>query len=37
MPTARADLVFLAACSGGVVSGVALWLLGRWIDPNRRR
>jgi membrane protein DedA with SNARE-associated domain len=37
MLTARADLVFLAACTGGVVSGLVLYLIGRWIDPTRKR
>jgi len=34
---ARADVVFLAACAGGVVSGLVLYLFGRWIDPSRNR
>lgn len=36
MPTTHDDLVALAFCAAAVAAGIALFLIGVWIDPARR-
>lgn len=36
MPTTPEDLLALGLCLGAIAAGVALFLLGVWIDPARR-
>jgi hypothetical protein len=36
MPTTPEDFLALGLCAAAVIAGVALFLVGVWIDPARR-